>query len=256
MGDGDRLLLCFHGYGQSRKLFRSVFPVAPIGWRVVMIDLIFFGESTWGEEAEPVPPDIWDHFLHQLVELHACREVHFLAYSLGAKIALTLYQTTAIQIHSMTLISPDGLKIHPLYHFCMYHPLGRRLFGTVMRWPGLLRSSLWVLYRLRITDAFKYKFVSRQFHTAEKRQLLKLVWKGHSLLRPDLGLIAKRSSDTGTRWHIVWGEDDDILPVNLCRDFIRKVNCATLHVVPGGHFLLNQPTTEVRTLLNAILSEE
>jgi pimeloyl-ACP methyl ester carboxylesterase len=253
-GSGRRMLLCFHGYGQSRKLFAPLLPVVPADWRMVTIDLIFFGESEWNHEREPVLPADWENFLQQLLQKYPSTEVHFLAFSLGAKVALSLYQATKIPIRQVILISPDGLRIHPLYRFCIYNPVGKALFYSVLKWPWLFLFFIRMLYKLRITDAFKYKFIQRQFDTPAKRDLLRRVWRGHSKLRPDLEAIAQRSTDAETNWHIIWGAHDNILQVKLCKDFIQKVNGAKLHVVDGGHFLLNPPHEEVKSLLHEILN--
>ncbi|HEX2900665.1 MAG TPA: alpha/beta hydrolase, partial [Bacteroidia bacterium] len=210
-GQGPRLLLCFHGYGQSRKLFLPLLAAVPEGWRVVTIDLLFFGSSEWTDERIPVMPADWDLFLTRLLEKYPSTEVHFLAFSLGAKVALSLYQATQIPIRQMILISPDGLRIHPLYRFCIYNPVGKALFYSVLRWPWLFLSVIRLLYKLGITDAFKYKFINRQFDTVEKRALLRRVWRGHSKLRPNLDAIARRSRETDTLWHIIWGAQDNIL---------------------------------------------
>jgi pimeloyl-ACP methyl ester carboxylesterase len=251
-GRGGRLLVCFHGYGQTRNLFLPLLSILPEDMRMVTLDLPFFGESTWVDGGRPVLNTDWDHFLHQLLEMYPSREVHFLAFSMGAKIALGLYQTTAILIHSVTLISPDGLRIHPLYRFSLYHPVGRALFYTVFRLPRLFLFILRMLYKLRITDPFKYRFVSRQIDTPEKRALLRRVWRGHAKIRPDIQAIAQRSSASGTKWHIIWGEEDTILPLELCKDFIETVKDAKLHVVDGGHFLLTPLHESVKSLLKAI----
>jgi pimeloyl-ACP methyl ester carboxylesterase len=251
-GHGERLLLCLHGYGQTRNLFVPLLASVPADMRVVMLDLPFFGESDWSEEM-PVLPTDWNDFLQQLLERYPSTEVHLLAFSMGAKVALGLYQVTSVPIRNVILISPDGLRIHPLYRFCIYNPVGRTLFYTVLRWPGLFLFILRTLYKLHITDPFKYRFVSRQFDTREKRALLRRVWRGHSQIRPDIARIAARSQETGTVWHIIWGEGDNILPMNRCKDFIQSVKGAKLHVVEGGHFLLNPPREEVKSLLNIIL---
>lgn len=217
-----------------------------------MIDLPFFGESEWKDERAPVLPQDWDNFLKDLVKHFPCEEVHFLAFSLGAKIALSLFQATDIPIKGVTLVSPDGLRIHPLYRFCIYNPIGKAIFYSVLRWPGLFLFVLKALYKLRITDAFKFRFVSKQFDTEEKRNLLRRVWRGHSKIRPDIDAIARRSAEIQTKWHIIWGDGDNILSVNLCKDFIQKVNGANLHVVQGGHFLLHPLQDEVRKILSSI----
>ena len=236
-GNGDKMLLCFHGYGQDRKLFEGLFKTPPEGWRLVMIDLPFFGESEWKSADQPILPVELDAFLQRLLKKYPTKEVHLLAFSLGAKIALGLYQATSQKITSAILISPDGLRIHPLYKFCIYHPIGKRLFYAALRWPRLFLAVLKLLYKLRITDAFKYKFVSRQFETENKRTLLRNVWRGFSQIRPDLGIIVHKSEDWQTEWHVIWGDGDNILPLKMCEDFIDKVNGAKN--IDASYFLIN-----------------
>lgn len=219
-----------------------------------MIDLPFFGESEWEADQAAISPLDWDFFFQQLVQRYPAQEIHFLAFSLGAKLALGLYQGSSIPIHGMTLISPDGLRIHPLYRFCIYHPVGKAMFYTVLKWPGLLLGILKVLHSLRITDPFKYRFVRKQFESKEKRMLLRRVWKGNAGIRPHLDAIARRSGEIGTVWHIIWGKEDSVLPMKLCEDFLEKVKDAKLHVVEGGHFLLSPLHDDVKSLLNAILN--
>jgi pimeloyl-ACP methyl ester carboxylesterase len=253
-GDGRRLIVCWHGYGQSRKLFVPLLDAMPAGSRVVLLDMPLFGESAWADDGLGISPADLDAFLRLLLARFPADSVECIAFSLGAKIALGLYEATSVPIRRMVLISPDGLRIHPLYRFCIYNPVGKVLFYTVLRWPAFFLFILKAMYHLRITDAFKYRFVSRQFDAPHKRDLLRRVWQGFSRIRPDIDRIAARAGHENTDWHVIWGEADNVLPMKLCRDFIQKVNGAKLHVVPGGHFLLNPPTAEVMTLLKSILN--
>jgi pimeloyl-ACP methyl ester carboxylesterase len=252
-GTGSRMRICFHGYGQSRKLFLSLLPILQQDCRVVMLDLPLFGESQWADAGLPIFPADLSEFLRALLARYPAEHVELIAFSLGAKIALGLYQATQVPIARMVLISPDGLRIHPLYRFCIYNPIGKALFYTVLRWPGFFLFVLKALYTLRITDAFKYQFVKRQFDAPHKRDLLRRVWQGNAQIRPDVAAIALRSAATGTAWHVIWGEADNVLPMKLCKGFIQKVNGATLHVVQGGHFLLNPVHADLKSLLQSIL---
>ena len=253
-GAGSRLVICWHGYGQSRKLFVPLLPLWGADCRLVLIDLPLFGESLWRDEALPILPADLDAFLQALLERYPAERVEMVAFSLGAKLALSLYQTTNVQIHKMLLISPDGLRIHPLYRFCIYNPIGKALFYTVLRWPGLFLFILKAFYKMRITDPFKYRFVSLQFDAPHKRALLKRVWQGNARIRPDVAAITRRSEATGTAWHVIWGEADSVLPMKLCKGFIQKVNGAKLHVVSGGHFLLHPVRDDFREVLLSILN--
>jgi pimeloyl-ACP methyl ester carboxylesterase len=253
-GQGQRLILCFHGYGQSRKLFLPILPWLPADARIVLLDLPLFGASAWPEGQGPIQPKDLGAFLAALLERFPADVIEVLAFSLGAKIALGMYQATDLPIQRMVLISPDGLRIHPLYRFCIYNPIGKVLFYTVLKWPTLFLAALKVLYRLRITDPFKYRFVSRQFDAPHKRKLLRRTWQENAAIRPDLDVIATKSASTGTAWHVIWGADDDVLPMKLCRDFIQKVNHAKLHTVAGGHFLLNPPHPALASIFQSIFN--
>lgn len=261
-GMGRRLIVCWHGYGQSRRLFLPLLDVLPADARVVMIDLPLFGKRPPGdvsaarsaENTAALEMRDLDAFLQALLQRYPADRIELVAFSLGAKLALGLYQSTVTKIDRMVLISPDGLRIHPLYRFCIYHPVGKALFYTVLRWPALFLMVLRALYHLRITDAFKYRFVARQFDAPHKRDLLRRVWQGFSLIRPDLPTIAGRSAATQTEWHVIWGATDNVLPMKLCQDFIQTVNGAKLHVVEGGHFLLQPPTAEVKALIQSIMN--
>lgn len=251
-GQGPRMVICFHGYGQSRKLFQPLLSLFPTDCRMILLDLPFFGESDWSA-TQPVLPSDLEACLQALLQRYPAVEVDLLAFSLGAKLALSLYQVTQVPIRQMVLISPDGLRIHPVYRFCIYNPIGQALFYTVLRWPALFLFILKVLYKLRITDPFKYRFIKIQFDAAHKRQLLKRVWQGNARIRPDISKIAARSASQSTAWHIIWGAEDDVLPMKLCKDFIGKVNGAKLHLVQGGHFLLSPARDDVKSLLQSIL---
>lgn len=252
-GSGERLLLCWHGYGQDRRLFQFLAALAPAGCRVVCIDMPPFGESAWPDEGRPILPGDLDAFLQALLRRFPCESVEVVAFSLGAKLALGLYGATQVPIRRMVLISPDGLRIHPIYRFCIYNPVGKALFYTVLRWPALFLFLLRALYHLRITDPFKYRFVKMQFEAPHRRVLLRRVWRGNAQVRPDIAAIAGRSADIGTEWHVFWGREDNILPLNFCEGFIQKVKGATLHTVDGGHFLLNPPHPDVVQRLKSIL---
>lgn len=250
------MLLCLHGYSNSLRMFAFLKNRLPEGIRLLAIDLPFFGNSTWsGKQIPPGPTEISSLISHLLSKFPDTKRLHLLGFSLGAKVAIGIFQHSPQAIHSALLISPDGLRIHPLYRFCIYNPIGRLLFNTVIRWPGFLLFGLRILYNLKIADAFKYRFVKKQFEEKEQRDLLRNVWIGYSKIRPDLDLLAKRTAQWKTRWHVIWGKKDSILPVKLGKDFERRVPGSEFHLVEGGHRILFPPTQEVLTLIDRILKE-
>ena len=255
-GGGPHLILCLHGFGNNRRMWGFLKKRLPEGVRMAALDMPFFGESEWSGEQKPPGAAELKTLVEQLqATFPDTTHLHLLGFSLGAKFALGIFQHSPSPIHSCLLISPDGLRIHPLYRFCIYNPIGRPLFKWTIRRPGFLLFGLRILYNLKIADAFKYRFVKKQFESRENRDLLRNVWIGYSNIRPDLKRVAERTVEWGTHWHVIWGEKDGILPTRLGRDFEKQVPGSVFHLVEGGHRLLHPPKQEVLTLIDTILKE-
>ena len=142
-GSGTRLLLCLHGYGSDHHLFDFLEELDLGEMRVVALDLPWFGQSQWGDPEPPIGPETLQEWLDALQKRFPdTTQIDVLAYSLGAKVALGLFQDAPFRFGKMVLLAPDGLKIHPMYRFCIYNPLGQRLFRRVVKRP---RSFLAVL---------------------------------------------------------------------------------------------------------------
>lgn len=256
-GTGPRLLLCLHGYGNDYRIFKFLAEGLPSDVRLVAADLPYFGRSHWRDENGSIDPNWLADFLPALRDhFPETTSLELMGFSLGAKLALGFFQHSPFPLRKICLISPDGLRIHPLYRFCVYNPLGKRIFKAVLRRPGAFLYVLRILHNLRIEDAFKYRFVKRQFGNPDRRAQLQRVWLGYAGIRPDLKRIASLAEAWDTEWHIIWGKKDSVLPPQLGNRFRKKVPGVNLHLVHGGHQLLPPPTDEVWTLLHKFVTQE
>jgi len=256
LGAGPELWLALHGYGDDHRLFRFVGDFLPPNARLVLLDLPYFGQSQGELGAEKLDADWLVSFLTTLkAHFPDTRSIHLIGFSLGAKFALGLYQHSPFPIHQAILIAPDGLRLHPLYRFCIYNPVGKRLFKATLRRPGTFLFVLRSLYNLHIADAFKYRFVKRQFEKEERRKQLEKVWFGYAEIRPDLKEVARRTEEWDTHWHVIWGEKDTVLPVRLGNRFRKQVSNVELHLLASGHRLLHPPLDAVVTVLKKIINK-
>lgn len=256
-GEGNHLLLCLHGYGNQLDLFRGFLNDPPPGYRVVSLDLPLFGKSILNQNTSKIEPLDLETLLQSIqASFPDLERISLLGFSLGSKVILSMVPVIPLPLEQVVLVSPDGLRIHPLYRFCIYNPLGRGLFKAVLRWPSGFLFVLRMLYHLKIADAFKYQFVKRQFEQPEQRKLLERVWLGYAALRPKINALATHSTTTATNWHLIWGKKDTILPVSLSERFMQEVPGAKLHLVDGGHRLLNKPGNSVEQLIRSLLSPQ
>ena len=54
-------------------------------------------------------------------------------------------------------------------------------------------------------------------------------------------------------WHLIWGKSDKILRVGLSQKFQRLMPQVKLHIMDGGHMLINEKRKEVAELLGKIM---
>lgn len=261
-GNGKQLLLCLHGFGNSRDLFDDLLQelnglISPSveDWTYVSIDLPLFGESHWHDPKVVMKPSFLNKLFEELKARFQAESCVILGFSLGAKLGIGLVQGGEKLPESMILLAPDGLKVHPLYRFCIYNPLGKRLFSWTVRRPGFFLFLIRSLYKLKIADAFKYRFVQRQFARKEDRELLKNVWHIYSGIRPDLSLLKVKSEGKRLSWHVIWGKKDTILPVKFGESFCKNIPRSKLYLLEGGHLLIQKNRKEVATLLEKILRD-
>lgn len=233
--------------------FAAVFPQAWTGWRLVAVDLPHFGGTSWEGEIQPA----------NLTELLAAirnefevEEVHVLAFSLGARIALGLVAQGTLPVRTAILISPDGLRLHPLYRFAVYTWLGRWAFRGTMRWPGWLLFLNQSLYKLRLQGASQYEFVRRQLRDPADRHRLYQVWMAYRQCPPTLANVKQGARQAGTSWHVIWGKQDRITPFRLGKKFLQQFPETTAHHLPGGHFLLRPTADKLIALVKSIVIEQ
>ena len=257
VGKGSEMWVALHGFGEDRKLWRFLDGHVLEGVRLVKLDLPFFGESIeMGTKVPEFTKEDVAGWLEELKRLYPETEkVTLIAYSLGGKVALGIFEKASFWIKKVILICPDGLKIHPLYHFCAFNPMGRFLFNMVIRKPDFFLYPLRILHELKVTDAITFRFVEQQFRDPILRLRLKSVWWGYRYLRSDLKKVASRTRRWNTDWHLIWGEHDKVLPWGLSKRFLKMVPGVKLHLLDEGHLLLHPPSAEMLNLLDKALIE-
>lgn len=254
-GSGKNLVLCLHGYGNDRHLFDRFLEDFPDGYTLVSVDLPYFGDS-FPENNRPIEIADLKEFWEVLGNRFDHDARYLICFSLGAKVGMALTQEIPGRMIRSLLIAPDGLKIHPMYRFCIYNPVGRKLFRWALRSPGFFLFILRSLYKLKIADAFKYRFVKGQFERKERRELLERVWFGYSNIRVDRQRLREVTEENKIEWHLLWGAHDNILPAKIGRKFAAEMPGATLHTIEAGHLVLKKHPKKVREWIHKLFENE
>src|SRR3954471_22943928 len=109
-GKRDKLLICFHGYGENGNSFEPLEKKLGNEYTLIAMDFPFHGKTIWNEGFLMAPDDLLKILgvIIQRIEIVKGRssEFHVLAFSLGGRIALHMLQSAPILIKKMVLIAP------------------------------------------------------------------------------------------------------------------------------------------------------
>jgi len=239
-GNGSRLLLCFHGYGESSESFSFLEGPLSADFTLLAIDLPFHGQTDW-KGGLYFPPEDLLAIIDQIINMLALPATAWtlMGYSMGGRVALQLLQNVPEKIRKAVLIAPDGIRVNKWYWLATQTKPGNRLFRWTMKKPG------WFFFILRAGNALKlvnrsvYKFTAHYIGDTRVRDALYKRWTTMRGFRPDLEMIRREVLNKHIRIEMLYGRYDRIIRWERATIFLRGMEpCADLVILDTGHQLL------------------
>lgn len=244
LGNGGRLLICLHGFGETAEGFGCFAPLAENGYMIVAVDLPFHGSTEWNEGL--FTPANLAEVISSLQDRFQQKSFSLIGYSMGGRLCLCLTEKLFNQpdqlnpINQLILLAPDGLKNNPWYVFATRTFVGRRLFYYSAVHPRFFMRLLDYWRRLGLMNASIYKFISGRMDTVEKRKRVYEVWTAMKQMNP-----GKKNLKTLIRKHnlpvlLLFGKYDRVIPPSLGAGFCRGLPSCRCVVMETGHRLLTE----------------
>lgn len=256
-GSGPRVAICFHGFGEDATMFGFLAEYAGNQYSFYSIDLPFHGKTGWQDGLTFTDSDllqIIEEILHQ--NNHDLKTINhkltLLGFSLGGRIALSLFQLIPEKIEKLVLLAPDGLKVNFWYWLAAQTWLGNKFFHFTMKHPRWFFGFLKMLNKLKLVNASVLRFVYYYIGDAELRRLLYARWTTLRKLKPDLKLIKSFTRKNDIQIRLVYGKYDRIILSSAGERFRKGIeeNCE-LSVIHSGHQVLHEK--HINEILPALL---
>ena len=256
-GSGSKVAICFHGFGENAAMFGFLANYADNQYTFYSIDLPFHGKTDWKDGLNFTSTD-----LQQIVEEILQKNNHtlptknyslsLLGFSLGGRMALSLYQAMPDKIQKLILLAPDGLKMNFWYWLATQTWLGNKFFAFTMKKPGWFFGFLKLLNKLKLVNASIFKFVNYYIGDAEVRRLLYARWTTLRKLRPNLRRIKNQIRGNKTPVRLVYGKHDRIILSSVGEKFRKGIeeHCA-ITIINSGHQVLHEK--HIQEILPALL---
>lgn len=255
-GSGPKTAICFHGYGGDAASFSFFAKYAGNQYTFYSIDLPFHGKTEWKEGLTFAASDLL-LILEEILNLNPPEsgtqspKLSLIGFSLGGRIALSLYQAIPEKIEKMVLLAPDGLKVNSWYWLSTQTWLGNKFFAFTLKHPGWFLGFLKILNKLKLVNASIFKFVNYYIGDKEVRRLLYARWTTLRKIKPRLKKIKPFVRENKTAVRLLYGMHDRIILSSVGEKFRKGIeDHCTLSIIHSGHQVLHEK--HVREILPAL----
>jgi pimeloyl-ACP methyl ester carboxylesterase len=251
-GNGKKLLICFHGYGESASHFNFLSNRLKDEFTLLSIDLPFHGETDWanGSLDEKKLKAIINQIISQ--EDLPSSHIHLLGFSLGGRIALSIFEEIPESVERIVLLAPDGLKLNFWYWLSTQTVIGNRCFKWTMSSPGWFLGMLRVCNRVGLINPSIYKFVEYYIHDQQVRQELYDRWTCLRNCKPSITRVRNKINKNKTAVRLLYGKHDRIIVPSPALRFIEDLPSASIAILDCGHQVLHAKNADaiVEALIN------
>ncbi|RIJ43021.1 alpha/beta fold hydrolase [Pontibacter oryzae] len=248
IGKGKRVLLAFHGYGQSSSYYLPMEKALGDDYTIYAFDLFFHGRSQLHKHDMPLTKEFLAGFINHFLEKKGIARFSLMGFSMGGKFALTLVEQMPQHIEELFLIAPDGIKTSFWYNIATYPGWLQQLFKRTVLKPEAFFKMLQVLNKYNLVHKSLIRFAHFQMDSTPKRLRIYRSWIGFRDLNFDIRKIVKLLNTNKVPGTMFLGEYDEIISPKRVAVFIDALNQGELVVLKAGHSNLLQ---EVADMLHA-----
>ncbi|HLW29592.1 MAG TPA: alpha/beta hydrolase [Brumimicrobium sp.] len=235
-GEGNTVILCFHGNGRSAEDFRFL---ARKTRKIISIHLFLHGYSTFSPSRiheDLITSEHVEKLLEKLLTKEKVDQFHWVAYSQGGRFTLSAFSAFAHRVKSLFLIAPDGLDDKNFYSWTQRQWWARKLFKRWVRKPEELMSISRVLAKRRVIDPKIVDFLDFYTSDLEKLETAYKTWSAFRDLRPSNEEVKKTLDKSDIHFNLIVGEYDKIITEKSAVKFLNQINQEkALKTIPFGH---------------------
>lgn len=258
------VLLLPHGYPCSSFQYRNLMPLLADRWRLIAPDFPGFGYSDTPDDFD-YSFDGYTAFLKSFSEALKLNSYSLYLHDYGSQIGLRLAMAAPEKINSLIIQNGD------IYE----DALGPKYDGLKDYWKNPSPENHKKLEDAVSQDGFHDEFIgetnpglyhcftpdlwtlaAQQLLTPQRKKVMVGLMEG---LKQNLAWMPK--AQAYLREHqpptlIVWGPQDGYMPEKSAKAYLRDLPNAELHLLNGGHWLLETHLHEVTKLLRQFLEKQ
>ncbi len=243
-GEGEKIMLCFHGFGQTSSHFHELEEVWKNEYKIYNFDLFYHGQSFWHGKDTPVTKDYWADLIGRFLKEKNIRKFSVTGFSMGGKFALSIFEAFPDKTEKLILIAPDGIKTSFWYSPATYTGWTRSFFRRIIIKPSLYFNTVKFLRFSRLADTGVLRFANTQMITREQRRRVYYSWIVFKELKFNMYEIAALFQKHHVKLEMFLGIHDKIITEKNMHVLLNKINQYDMHLLEAGHSNLIKAVAE------------
>lgn len=235
MGNGAKILLLFHGFGQDHKIFRTLTEPLTDIYTIYLFDLYFHGKSKWGYDELPLEKEHWYDTIQLFIDENAIEKFCLAGFSLGGKFVMATLESFPSKTEAVFLMAPDGIKTSFWYSLATYPVIFRKVFKSMIRHHGRFMAIVSGLKFLGLVDKGLIRFAEHQMNTEEKRSRVYYSWVVFRRLNFNMDHIATLVNKYKIPFTLITGKYDKVIRSENMEGLTKRLNNCRSIVVESGH---------------------
>ncbi|WP_020526308.1 alpha/beta fold hydrolase [Flexithrix dorotheae] len=236
-GNGEKVLLAFHGFGQDGSAYEPLAKLKP-DYKIYSFDLYFHGKSYWNEEKDFLKPKKLKKAFKQFFQEEGIKNFELIGFSMGCRSALALLKYFPKKINKITLIAPDGIKENFWYRFAIRNSYGQKIFSSIIANPAWCIKVLDMLKNLRIIPAGQIQIAKWQLEDKQLRDRIFYTWRLYRYFQFNFKKIGKQISKNKVEVEVILGDKDFIITEKHIQPLVSNIKNYKLSTIPSNHFFL------------------
>jgi len=245
IGRGSKVLLAFHGYGQSSAYYLPMERALGQDYTIYAFDLFFHGGSSLHKQNMPLSKELLVSFVRHFLDKHQIDRFSLMGFSMGGKFALTLVERMPKRIEELFLIAPDGIKTSFWYNIATYPGWLQQLFKRTVLKPAPFFKLLQVLHKYNVVHKSLIRFAHFQMDSTPKRLRIYRSWISFRELNFDIRHIVSLLNKHQVPVTMFLGEYDQIISPKRVGVFVEALDKGELVLLKTGHSYLLQDVADL-----------
>jgi pimeloyl-ACP methyl ester carboxylesterase len=247
----QEVVVAFHGFDRSAREMFNFSPLFEDDSVMLSISLLHHDKST------PLPPLPLDEALEPSILIDGIEnfismnfstikkvKLVLLGYSMGSRVALTLFEKFPYKLSKVIVLAPDGLKMGGLYRFVVNTRLGKYFWRLIDKKPKTNRWFINAMRSVKLISKHKHQFGRYHTDSVQIRKRVAFGWAGHKLFWPEKEGLVKAINENIThdkKIYFIFGKRDKIIPYTWSKSLRDAISKSTTGVyflkVSSGHVM-------------------